>query len=305
MRFLGLIAAWTATLYLASPAIAWNATGHRIIAAIAYQRLTPKTRARVDKLIRAHPDYETWVRDAPRDPAERAQAAFIAAAVWADHIKGDPRFWDDTRKDAQPTAPLPGFPDMRRHTNWHYYDEPYTPDGAEPVSAPVPNALEVARLLKEIRNAPVEMAAYDLPWIEHITGDLGQPLHCVDRILKSQPKGDAGGNFVFVLPGRNLHAFWDDSAGTEISHSYVSQYAIEATASHPVPKRLEKNPVKWIEEGFEAAKNDVYIFGLETGSREHPVPLSSEYVENSRRVVQSQIALAGYRLAAVLNDRVK
>src|SRR5579872_391303 len=102
MRFLGLIAAWTAILYLASPAVAWNATGHRIIAAIAYHRLTPKTRARVDKLIRAHPGYESWVRDAPSDPAGRAEAAFGAAAVWADQIKGDPRFWDDTRKDAQP-----------------------------------------------------------------------------------------------------------------------------------------------------------------------------------------------------------
>ncbi len=305
MRFFGLIAAWTATLYLASPAVAWNATGHRIIAAIAYQRLTPKTRARVDKLIRAHPDYEKWVGDAPSDPAKRARAAFIAAAVWADNIKGDPRFWDDTKKDARPTPLLAGFPDMKRHTNWHYYDEPYTPDGAEPLTPPVPNALEVARMLQEIRNAPLETASYDLPWIEHITGDLGQPLHCVTRILKSQPKGDAGGNSVFVMPGRNLHALWDDSAGTEISDAYVSQYAADTMASHPAMKRIDKTTKKWIDEGFRIAKSEVYTFGTEPGSREHPVHLSVEYVENAKRVAQSQIALAGYRLAAVLNDRVK
>ena len=305
MRFFGLIAAWTATVYLASPAFAWNATGHRLVAAIAYERLTPKTRARVDQLIRAHPDYEKWVQDAPSDPAARARAAFIAAAAWADNIKGDPRFWDDTRKDAQPTPLLPGFPDMKRHTNWHYYDKPYTPDGAAPETPPVPNALEVVRLLKEIRNEPQPMAAYDLPWIEHITGDLGQPLHCVSRFLKSQPKGDAGGNFVFVTPGRNLHALWDDSAGTEISDDYISKYAAEAVASHPAPKRIDKNPMKWIDEGFEVAKSEVYTFGLETGSREHPIQISPAYMENAKRTAQAQIALAGYRLAAVLNDRVK
>ena len=53
-----------------------------------------------------------------------------AAAVWPDNIKGDPRFWDDTHADASPTQLLPGFPDMKRHTNWHYFDMPYAPDGA-------------------------------------------------------------------------------------------------------------------------------------------------------------------------------
>lgn len=305
MRFFGFLPAFTASLYLASPAFAWNATGHRIIAAIAYERLTPKTRARVDQLIQTHPDYEMWIRDAPPDPKARARAAFLAAAVWADDIKGDPRFWDDTRKDAQPTPPIAGFPDMKRHTNWHYYDKPYTPDGAAPQTPPVPNALELVRMLKEIRHEPLAQATYDLPWIEHITGDLAQPLHCVSRFLKSQPKGDAGGNFVFITPGRNLHALWDDSAGTDPSDAYVSKYAADAVAAHPAPERIDKNPTKWIDQGFEVARNEVYTFGLETGSRERPIQISPAYVENANRVAQAQIALAGYRLAAVLNDRVR
>ena len=130
MRISGNFAAWIAILYLASPAAAWDGTGHRIIAAIAYERLTPNTRARVDALIRAHPDYAAFTNGAPADAAARARAAFIAAAVWADNIKGDRRFYDDTKSDAQPTPTLPGYPDMKRHTNWHYYDKPYTPDGA-------------------------------------------------------------------------------------------------------------------------------------------------------------------------------
>src|SRR5882757_2823224 len=105
MRYFGFFAAWTAMLFsLAPPATAWNATGHRLIAAIAYDRLKPKTRARVDALIRQHPDYEKiFLRDAPTEPAARARAAFIAASVWPDQIKGDPRFYDESRANASPT----------------------------------------------------------------------------------------------------------------------------------------------------------------------------------------------------------
>jgi hypothetical protein len=300
--------AWISILSIASPAFAWDATGHRIIAAIAYDRLKPNTRIRVDALIKAHPDYPAWINGAPQDPVARARAAFIAAAVWADNIKGDRRFYDDTRKESQPTPTLPGFPDMKRHTNWHYHDKSYTPDSAAPKKQEPPSALsELPRLLKEIGNAPENVAAYDLPWIEHITGDLGQPLHCVSRILKSMPNGDAGGNNVFVTPGPNLHSLWDRSASRDrdTSDAYVTKYEADATAAHPPPGKIDKNPKKWIEQGYQVSRSQVYTFGLETGTREHPIALPETYVENAKRVAQEQTATAGYRLAAVLNDRLR
>jgi hypothetical protein len=307
MRRIQLLTAWILVFYLASPASAWNATGHRIIAAIAYDRLTPQVRARVDALIKAHPDYATlFVNGAPEEPAARARAAFITAAVWPDTIKGDPRFYDETRKDAQPTPLLAGFPDMMRHTHWHYYDMPYTPDGAPAKLAEPPSALtELPRMLKEIGKAPTQIAAYDLPWIEHLTGDLGQPLHCVSRMLKSMPDGDEGGNKVFVTPGGNLHSLWDGAAGRDSSDAFVTKYAAEAVTAHPVPKKIEKSPKKWIAEGYRVSISDVYTFGLETGSREHPVVLPESYLPNAQRVASAQIALSGYRLAAVLNDKLR
>jgi hypothetical protein len=306
MRILGTFAAWIAVLYLASPAAAWDATGHRIIAAIAYDRLTPNTRDRVDALIKAHPDYAAFTRDAPADPPARARAAFIAAAVWADTIKGDRRFYDETKADAQPTPTLPGYPDMKRHTIWHYYDTPYTPDGARPFKKDQASALTaLPRLLKEITHAPPELAAYDLPWIEHLAGDVGQPLHCVSRILKSMPAGDDGGNLVFVTPGRNLHGLWDDAAGRDTSDAYVTKYATDTMAEYPAPSKTETNPKKWIAEGDRVAITQVYTFGLETGSRDHPIALPESYVENARRVAREQIAASGYRLAAVLNERLR
>jgi hypothetical protein len=313
MRHLGLIAASFSLLFSLVPsAQAWNATGHRLIAAIAYDRLTPKARARVDALIRQHPDYEKmFLRDAPTDPPARARAAFIAAAVWPDQIKGDTRFYDETRPNASPTQLLPGFPDMARHTIWHYYDTPYAPDGAEPEHQKPPHALsELNRIIPLIGNksdVPPTSASnptYLLPWLEHIEGDVHQPLHCVSRFLKSQPKGDAGGNVVYIGT-RNLHSLWDGAAGQDTSEAYAVKYIADAIAAHPVPRHIQKKPAKWIHEGFEFAVSDVYTFGLETGTRDHPLPMPPGYEAHAAQVAQQRIAIAGYRLAAVLNEKLK
>jgi hypothetical protein len=314
MRQLGLLAASFSILFsLAPPAAAWNSTGHRLIAAIAYDRLTPKTRARVDALIRQHPDYEKlFLKDAPADPVARARAAFITAAVWPDQIKGDPRFYDETRANASPTQLLPGFPDMARHTIWHYYDTPYTPDGAEAEVQKPPHALsELNRIIPiigakgDVPPTSASNPAYLLPWLEHIAGDVHQPLHCVSRFLKAMPKGDAGGNSVYVGPNRNLHSLWDGAAGRDDTEAYAVKYIADATAANPPARRQEKKPEKWIHEGFELSVSAVYTFGLETGTRDHPITLPAGYEANAAKVAQQRIAIAGYRLAAVLNEKLK
>ncbi len=313
MRCPRLVAASVALLLALSPTLsAWNATGHRLIAAIAYDRLNPKTRARVDDLIRRHPDYEKmFLQGAPTEPKARARAAFIAAAVWADEIKGDPRFYNEARPNASPTPLLPGFPDMAQHQVWHYYDTPYAPDGAAIEQQKPPHALsELKRIIPIIgtkADVPPTSASnpvYLLPWLEHIEGDVHQPLHCVSRFLKAQPKGDAGGNFVYIGT-RNLHSLWDGAAGQDTGDAYAAKYIAEATAAHPAPRRIEKKPEKWIDEGFRLAVSDVYTFGNETGTRQKPLPLPAGYMEHAAKVAQGQIAMAGYRLAAVLNDKLK
>jgi hypothetical protein len=295
MRALGLLA----VLLLAAPAPAWNGTGHRVIAAIAYDRLTGQARAQVDGLLRKHPDFATL----------SGREAFLAASVWPDTIKSDSRFYDDTRPNARPTPLLPGFPSMARHTNWHYIDIPFSPDGTPLKPPQSPNALEqLRRILKILGPADAE-AYYDLPWLIHIEGDVHQPLHCTSRFLKSQPDGDAGGNSVFVNPGRNLHALWDDIVGAETSDAFINRMAAGITADyvqqHGAHPRLARDPKRWIDEGFQLAKSEVYTFGTETGSREHPVALPAGYEINARRVARVQLAVAGFRLADALNRKFK
>lgn len=282
------------TLPLTPSLRAWNATGHRVIAAIAYDHLTPRAKARVDELLKQHPDFANLP----------SREAFLAASVWPDAIRNDPRFYDDTAANSKPTPLLAGFPSMARHTNWHYIDLPFSPDGTPLEQPKKPNALvELRRILKE-----PSLTAYDLPWLIHLTGDVHQPLHCTSRFTKQLPHGDQGGNLVFVTPGRNLHSLWDGLAGTEISDEFVNRFATGVTAElvrgkGPNP-RLSRDPKRWIDEGFALAEHDVYTFGPASGSRENPVELPENYEAGARRIARVQLAKAGFRLAAILNAKL-
>ena len=305
MRFL---AACVVLVSLSLPALAWNGTGHRIIAAIAYARLTPQARARVDALIRQHPDYATlFTVDAPPDPAARARRAFEFAATWPDVIRGDMRFYDSTRAAAVPTPLLPGFTSMDSHATWHYYDIPYAPDGAPTTEQAPPHALsELRRILNEIGNekVPAAQQAYDLPWLLHVEGDVHQPLHATSRFLKTQPKGDAGGNFVYISPKTNLHAVWDNLPGRDSSDAYIENYASGVTTEFPASRQLSSDPQQWLDESFDLVKSDVYNFGLETGTQAMPLLLPADYEQKAENIARRRIALAGYRLAALLNARL-
>ena len=295
-------------LALTCPAGAWNFSGHWVAAAIAYQRLSPSVRARVDDLIRRHPDYEKFnFADAPSDSESRARAAFIRAASWPDEIRNDPRFYDDTLKDAMPTSLLPGFPGMQRHTNWHYADTFFSPDNTPLIPTPVPNAVtEIRRMLAELSpSEDAATAAYDLVWLEHLIPDIHNPLHATARITKDLPMGDQGGNLVFV-PGRNLHSLWDDAATPrDLSYEAILKYAKDFMARQPPPVASTLNPKVWAEESVRLAKSDVYTFGDANGTKEHPVPLPAGYVENAQKVARQRLTRSGYILGSALNARLR
>ena len=71
--------------------------------------------------------------------------------------------------------------------------------------------------------------------------------------------------------------------------------------SIPAGAPLSLDPTDWAAESFELDKSAVYTFGLETGSKEHPLILPPGYEEKAKRIARQRVALAGYRLAAVLN----
>jgi len=295
-------------LLLQFPSQGWNATGHRVIAAIAYDALTPATRARVDDLLRRHPDYQTYfLRNAPTgNSAARARSAFIAASIWADQIKSDPRFYDDDRRDARPTPLQRGYPDMGRHQYWHFVNIPFTQDGTRLRAPSPPHVVTEIERLSRALTRPVGDAAnpvYALPWVLHLVGDLHNPLHAATRFTRDDPNGDRGGNAFYVQPGRNLHSFWDGLAGTDpSSDAYIDRMARRLG---PKASNNSQDAASWAQEGVELAKLKVYTFGRISNAQDRPIRLNRAYQESAKLLAEKQLSAAGARLAGLLNRALR
>ena len=277
----------------------WNATGHEVIAAIAWNHLTPQARVRAVQLLRNGPP-EAHLGDAEPSsgsPSERDKALFVHTAVWADQVKGR-------------TAPNHAYD----RPVWHYTDYYWRERDGKVV--PVPeltpdpeNALERLALLPGVLSggAPDSARAVALAWIEHLVGDVHQPLHLSARVTPESPKGDRGGND-FKLGGTqsNLHSYWDGildvlekpPAGDRTG--YVEAWAKKIETSLPITAftkaELDAGPEVWGKESLTLAEELLYPATLIPGA----VP-SDAYKTSAGQAGERRIALAGYRLATVLN----
>ena len=288
-----------AALLLVPSVIAWNDTGHRAIAFLAYSHLTPKARARVAAILRAHPDFASILsRGASTAPHDVDRNAFVTAATWPDIIRGDPRFGNGAK-------PLPGFPDMERHTNWHFINVPIPAEFSnQPIEAD--NAVtQLSRLTgTQRKSGPVTVQeAYALPWILHIITDLHQPLHAVARFstVNGKPDHDRGGNNCFVAGASNLHSLWDGLLGRENTEGAVARLAASLGDEFPKPSKTDRKPEAWVQEGVAAAATHVYSFPASCADKAAPAALSPVYMKNAASFARSRAALAAYRVAAMLN----
>jgi hypothetical protein len=296
---------------------AWDDFGHMEVAAVAYARLTPKTRARVDELLALNPRYANWIVGAKA--SERGRAAFMRAATWADSIRTDPAY-DGADLPGAPTAGRNiGYADLLRHTYWHYIDQPFSPDGTPSVPAPAPNVATQIPVLRDGLASPTtsdDVKSYDLVWLLHLVGDVHQPLHCVERFDAGTPKGDHGGNAVKVTgnpqppicddprfcpfgPPGSLHFLVDDIEGS----SYATAPALAAAGKLPKAPAKEAallDVAAWIAEGFELARTKVYVGPIGVGAG--PFTVTPEYQAAIGDLGRVRIALAGARLANLLND---
>ena len=298
---------------LAGSVEAWNAAGHRTIAYIAYRNLGDGPRARVELLLRSHPDYARWVEGVPAE--RRPLEAFLHASVWADEIKGDPRYKNEPR-DAAPEV-RPSYPDLFRHQNWHYIDEPVRgefaavkiDDGLNRGWRNRPTVLSQIGTMKSIladRRASDAAKAWALAWLIHLVGDVHQPLHCVSRYAMDASTGkladDAGGNRVRLLGNgaHNLHAYWDDLLDEDASEAAVKELGdgLMATNSPGKGKTTEKD---WQAEGAQLAVGFVYP-GLARAKEERgALAVPRQYRVVATAVAGRRVAAAGYRLAQMLN----
>jgi len=84
-------------ILIAGPAQTWDDQGHMMVAAVAFDRLTPATKARVAKLLKLNRYPTNGTNDAVR--ADKAKATFMLAATSADAIKADRADYTDDGED--------------------------------------------------------------------------------------------------------------------------------------------------------------------------------------------------------------
>ena len=298
------IALFLTLLTLARTASAWNSAGHMMVAAVAYERLTPEAHARVSHLLQLNPDYPKWIEHA--SGADRDRIAFVMAATWPDEIKSERDYQNDGERPSGPDAARNiGYADHLQHRYWHYIDLPFSTDHTALIQPQVPNAQTQIALFRRTlasKEASDALKSYDLVWLLHLVGDVHQPLHATSRFTHSQPEGDAGGNRVALCqrPCRNeLHAFWDDVPGSEKSPVVAIRRATHLPEPDPRVAAVDDER-EWIRESFSIAQNTVYIPPI--GDGPGPWSIDGPYRTIAHRVVGERLGLAGARLAHVLNE---
>lgn len=311
-RRLGLLV--LVTVALSQALLGWGNIGHMAVAYIAYQQLTPAVRDRTNQLLKLNPDYNKWLTMIPAGTSEsdKPMMIFMIAATWPDQIRTEPQYSDDgtnggDRPDGASSAQNIGYSDRLRHKYWHFVDTPFSQDGTKIPAIPSPNAESQIALFRTVlaSNQPDELKSYDLVWLLHLVGDVHQPLHAATRVSAADPNGDNGGNNVKLCksPCRNeLHSFWDDLPGSGANPQTAVSYAKRVMPADAALASNTKVDV-WVEESFSDAKEDVYTVPI--GPGDGPFTLTSEYRATARHIAAQRIALAGARLANILNTELR
>jgi hypothetical protein len=291
---------------------AWDGTGHMLVAQIAYDRLTDKARARVSEL-------------AAKIEKDGVPYNAVNIACWADDIKA---------RNAD--TPFRGF-----FRPWHYIDIGCSPGDPDQLSNPpalsktngnivvaLPHCVDLIKTKQFDTLIPNESVAMAL--VIHFVGDIHQPLHTTGRYNPNpkpddEYKNDAGGNglsltnFVDTPWPPNLHTFWDEAyrryydAGVVKAMPPLNEADVPdgpelkewmtrlAPDAPPATADLKFDVMKWVMESHAIACSQVYgTLGAPYGAKD--VSLTENYVKAGTDTARHQIVLAGYRLAALLND---
>jgi hypothetical protein len=316
MRALPLVLATALPFASVTSANAWDSYGHMSVAYVAYQQLTPQATQRVNELLKLNPNFSEWLGWVPKgmSTADTNMVIFMLAATWPDEIKSESGYSNDGANGGDspvgspdPTANI-GYTDMMRHKYWHFVDEPFATDGSTLPAIPNPNAQERVALFRGVLASTSDdnLKSYDLTWLLHLVGDVHQPLHCATRVSSADPKGDNGGNNVTLNGSPNeLHMFWDDVPGTGEPKAVIKA-VIKSAKKLPAPNpalAAKTSESDWVAESFQAAQDDVYQPPILAGNG--PFTLSAAYKNKAKTLAGQRLALAGARLANLINNELK
>ena len=253
-------------------AFTWNAVGHRLIAQIAYDQITPNTRGVFNQYNRS--------MDKIYKPL-----SFVNAAVWLDTLR---------------------YQEVNWFATMHYVDFPFSVDGAPlPLTQEINaiSAIATATNLLSNKYAKDFDKGIALRVLLHVVGDIHQPLHATTQVSTKFPQGDRGGNLL-ILSGtgvaKNLHSYWDKGAGLLVvkrryTESQIEERALDIERRYPCNvEGVDSTPRQWAEESHALAVNKVY-----KTLPANNVP-DKTYQRLTQKITEQRIALAGCRLGALL-----
>jgi nuclease S1 len=195
-----------------SPSQAWGPQGHRLVAAVAEARLSPKTRQEVARLLRGEPE-----------------PTLVGVSNWA----------DDLRENNTDLG--------RRSARWHYVnlaEDGCTYDAARdcPNGDCVIEAIRRQQALLADRRQPDAVRAQALKFLVHVVGDVHQPLHA------GYARDRGGNDFQLQVDGRgsNLHRVWDGNIVTGMGSDEAQN--LSRLRALRTPRGLGNlSPARWAE----------------------------------------------------------
>jgi hypothetical protein len=186
--------------------------------------------------------------------------------------------------------------------NWHFVNIPYDATGydAQRDCRPTPKGDCVIAAIARPRDALARASSSRQERIEalmflvHFVGDIHQPLHCADR-------NDAGGSqlpVTFFGEPTTLHLVWDVGIIERRSFDWGEHVRLIEQNWFPgkdITALQRGEPADWAWEAHRLAVEVAYVL-----PENHE--LGIEYFHRSLSTVDRQLALAGIRLARLLNE---
>jgi S1/P1 Nuclease len=266
-----LIALVALLVFLPAQLPAWGVKGHAIVADIASSRLTPTTRKNLNLIL--------------------GNNSLASIASWPDYVRAD-----------RPEA-----------SGWHYVDIPrdaagfseerdcYRPQDKGPMGQTdhhncVVDRIEMFRQVLGDENASERDRLIALMFLVHFVGDIHQPLHAIEDarggndITVKVFDSDQCGNYPC-----NLHGAWDYSLleHTGYSEEEYVHHLQELINKEHLDQKAGGSPADWANESHREA---LQVWVSKGAS------IDESYYQANIRLVDERLALAGLRLAAMLNE---